>query len=333
MIKLSVLALFLIFFIKHTGICEEIFQTELESICLSNIQQLTYPEMGFDKAGEAYFSPDDSKIIFQASVLGERYYQMYVMDLTDRATIMVSTGIGACTCGFFRPDGKKIIFASSHSSPDPAKIDTPSDRYTWELTPYMNIYEANLDGSDLNALTYGPAYHAECAYSPDGTKIVYASNETGHMQLYTMNADGSDSKCITRIESCYHGGPFFSPSGNEIIFRCDRELPHYLQIYRINSDGSNEQQLTNDKAVNWAPFWHPNGKVIAYTTSLHGHQHYEIYLLNLETMIKYRVTHNSSFDGLPTFNHDGSKILWTSKRADNSCQIFMADFILPNEMK
>jgi Tol biopolymer transport system component len=197
----------------------------------------------------------------------------------------------------------------------------------------MNIYEANPDGSDLKALTSGPAYHAECAYSPDGTKIVYAANETGDMHLYIMDADGSNSQRLTYVDSCYHGGPFFSPNGEEIIFRCDRQSPHYLQLYRIRSDGSDEQQLTDDGAVNWAPYWHPNGKVIAYTTSLHGHQHYEIYLLNVETMVKYRLTHNSTFDGLPSFNRDGSKILWTSKRADNCCHIFMADFTLPKELQ
>jgi Tol biopolymer transport system component len=66
---------------------------------LSNVEQLTTPSMGFDKAGEAYFSPDMRQIIFQAAPTGREHYQMYVMSLTDRRPRMVSTGRGECTCG------------------------------------------------------------------------------------------------------------------------------------------------------------------------------------------------------------------------------------------
>lgn len=310
---------------------EEIFDSSLESPALSNIRQITFPEMGFGRAGEAYFSPDSQSIAFQAIPNGQEFYQIYKLELSDPTPLMVSTGKGACTCAYFRPDAKKIIFASSHS--DPALNNSLDPKaYKWDLTPYMNIYEANPDGSDLTPLTFGPAYHAECAYSSDGSRIVYASNVDGSMNIYTMKADGSDVRQITHTDHCYNGGPFFSPDGSKIIFRADRDVPHYLQIFVINSDGTGERQLTFNKSVNWAPYWHPNGKVIAFTTSLHGHQHYEIYLLNIETGKQVRLTHNPSFDGLPVFNLEGTKMMWTSKRGLSNCQIFMADFQLPNEL-
>ncbi len=322
--------------IQFSLVCEEIFDSRLESISLQNITQLTSPSMGFERAGEAYFSPDGNTIIFQAVPMGEKHYQIYTMQIDERIPRRVSTGKGACTCAFFRPDGEKIIFASSHEDPNPiaeeiSQRTTQTGNYKWDLTPYMNIYEANPDGTDLIALTNGPAYHAECAYSPDGSRIVYASNENGSMNIYTMKSDGSDVQQITKNSDCYNGGPFFSPDGNQIIFRADRERPDYLQIYAIESDGLNERQLTANNAVNWAPYWHPNGTVIAFTTSLHGHRHYEIYLLNIETGKQLRLTHNSSFDGLPTFSLDGKKILWTSKRGeDQTSQVFIADFALPD---
>lgn len=318
---------------------EEVFDSRLEQPALQNITQITFPSMGFEKAGEAYFSPDASKIIFQAVPLGQKNYQIYIMDLNEGVPHMVSTGRGACTCPYFRPDGKKIIFASSHSDPhlndphyDPSApgYKREGGQYAWDFTPYMNIYEANLDGTDLVALTSGEAYCAECAYSSDGSRIVFASNRDGTMNLYTMKSDGSDISQVTYTNTCYNGGPFFSPNGRQIIFRADRDKRHYLQIYVIDSDGSNEHQLTTNNAVNWAPYWHPNGEVIAFTTSLHGHTHYEVYLLNIVTGISYRLTHNSTFDGLPVFSNDGRKMMWTSKRGpDNTSQIFLADFIMP----
>lgn len=326
----------------HLCCAEEVFDASLESISLQNIQQITFPAMGFERAGEGYFSPDGKTIIFQAVPKGQEHYQIFTMDLETKIPHMVSTGRGACTCAFFRPDGQKIIFASSHEDPEleqntaicPHQKKTQTGNYKWDLTPYMNIYEANPDGSHLVRLTHGPAYHAECAYSSDGSKIVYASNEDGSMNIYTMHADGSNPQQITYTVNCYNGGPFFSPDNRHIIFRTDRERPDYLQIYVIQADGTEERQLTFNQAVNWAPYWHPNGKVIAFTTSLHGHRHYEIYLLNVETGKQQRLTHSRSFDGLPVFSPDGKKILWTSKRGtDQTSQLFIADFNLPLEMQ
>jgi TolB protein len=334
-----------LFFIAATsfGLADEIFDHSLEQPALQNIRQVTFPAMGFSKAGEGYFSPDGKTIIFQAVPNGQSHYQIYTLDLSEGIPKMVSTGIGACTCANFSPDGKKIIFASSHSDPnlyDPehktaiSGYQRTGGNYVWDFTPYMNIYKANPDGSELEALTTGEAYHAECAFSSDGSHIVFASNESGSMNLYTMRVDGSEIKQVTHTQTSYNGGPFFSPDDSLILFRADREKKHYLQLYLIDKDGNNERQLTLNGAVNWAPYWHPNGKVIAYTTSLHGHSHYEIYLQNIETNKSFRLTHNSSFDGLPVFNLQGTKLLWTSKRGeDATSQLFIADFTLPENMK
>lgn len=323
----------------HCSEGNEEFVTAREAPVLTGIRQITFPSMGFEKCGEGYFSPDSSMIVFQAVPAGQKEYQIYIMDLKEGIPKMISTGRGACTCAYFSPDSKKVIFASSHEDPridDSEEKNIPgykreSGNYVWEFTPYMNIYEANLDGSDLTALTTGPEYHAECAYSYDGTRIVFASNTTGSMNIYTMNRDGSDVSQVTHTDYCYNGGPFFSPDGKKIVFRADREKAHYLDIYYCDVDGSNERKLTSNGAVNWAPYWHPDGKVIAFTTSLHGHMHYEIYLIDIETGAEVRLTHNSSFDGLPVFSNDGNKMMWTSKRGpDATCQLFLADFTLPN---
>ncbi|MFN4175167.1 MAG: hypothetical protein ACK4HV_08710, partial [Parachlamydiaceae bacterium] len=50
--------------------------THPDETLLENVEQLTSPEMGFEKAGEAYFSPDGRKISFQAVPKGEKGYQI-----------------------------------------------------------------------------------------------------------------------------------------------------------------------------------------------------------------------------------------------------------------
>lgn len=317
----------------------------LEAPHLTNVRQVTF---GFARAGEGYFSPDGTRIIFQAtpnvpsSIFhaprpNEDAYQMFVADLKpDAVPRLVSTGKGRCTCGYFSPDGRSILFASSHLDPDVDQVEPPrgpaysrSERYRWEFPEHMDIFRANLDGSNLVRLTDAPGYDAEGSYSPDGKSIVFTSFRDGNAEIYIMGADGTNPRRITNKPG-YDGGPFFSPDGKSIVYRSDRKDNDLLQLFINNVEGTAERQLTNNDHVNWGPFWHPDGRHIIYATSKHGHQNYELYLMEVDSGREERITHADGFDGLPVFNADGTRMMWTSKgrTADKTSQLFIADFTL-----
>src|SRR5271155_3039172 len=170
-----------------------------EAAHLKNIKQVTFD---YVRAGEGYFSPDGTKIIFQAEEkdTGNPFYQIFVMDLKTGRAVRVSPGTGRTTCGYFRPDGKKVIFASSHGDPDAKKhqeaeikrreVEKKGRPYSWAFDPHMKIYEANLDGTEIKCLTPdAKVYTAEGSYSADGKKIVFSSGSAGNVQVFTMNAD------------------------------------------------------------------------------------------------------------------------------------------------
>lgn len=310
-----------------------------ESTILTNIRPITDSGMGFARAGEAYFSPDMRKVIFQASASADTPYQMYTIDLdADRNPIrnsvkQVSPGGGACTCGFFRPDGNKIIFGSSYLHPDmpnPNKYQREGSNYAWDMPGGMDVIEANVDGSSPRQLTTTDGYDAECAYNPTGDRIVFCSDRDGDPDLYTMAADGSDVRQITNHDG-YDGGPFFSPDGKRVIFRADRNQDDHLQLFVINADGTGERQLTpHGDVVRWAPWWLPDGHSIVYASSIHGHFNYEVYMLNIDSGKYTRVTWSGGFDGLPVISPDGKSMMWTSKRSkDSTSQVFIADFKRP----
>ena len=321
-----------------------------EAVHLKNIKQLT---RDFIRAGEGYFSPDAAKIIFQAEEKGDNpFYQIFVMDLESGATRRVSPGVGKTTCGFFHPNGKKIIFASSHLDPDAKKYyaieqkardeekaSKKRRRYVWDFDVYMDIFEANLDGSKIKRLTDAKGYDAEGSYSADGKQIVFCSNRNGekNLELFIMDADGKNVRQLTNAPACYNGGPFFSPDGKKVIFRSDRKKKDHLQLYVINSDGTGEKALTDDENwVFWAPFWHKDGKHIIYTAADHSNPlmrpNYDLYWMNIETLKKVRLTYAPCADLLPVFSPDGTKLMWTSNRDGRSpTQLYMADFVMPIE--
>ncbi|OYV87694.1 MAG: hypothetical protein B7Z73_09725, partial [Planctomycetia bacterium 21-64-5] len=86
----------------------------IEPRSLSNVRQVTE---GFVKAGEGYFSPDQATIIYQAVTADYPFYQIYVQPFAGGRPRMVSTGRGRTTCSYFSPDGRHILYASSHLDP------------------------------------------------------------------------------------------------------------------------------------------------------------------------------------------------------------------------
>ena len=238
----------------------------LEAKHLQNIRQVTF---GFFRAGEGYFRPDGKAIIFQAvpnlptsvflSAKPNQYeYQIFTCDLApDAKPLLVSTGLGACTCAFFHPDGKSIIFGSTHLNPSPTAPRTAysrsGSRYRWSFPEGMDIFKADLDGKNLVRLTDADGYDAEGSYSPDGKQIVFTSFRDGDADIYIMDADGKNARRVVQSKG-YDGGPFFSPDGKRIIYRSDRKGNDLLQIYVNNTDrnrraGAHEQRLRELGAV------------------------------------------------------------------------------------
>lgn len=320
-----------------------------EAAHLQNIRQVT---ADFVRAGEGYFAPDGKKIIFQAEEKGSGnpFYQIFVQDLETGQYRRVSPGVGKTTCSYFRPDGKKIIFASSHLDPEAkkkqeeeyqkrdedAKAGRRAPRYRWDFDPWMDLFEANPDGTGLKRLTDRKGYVAEGSYSADGKQIVFCSNHDGNLELYIMDADGQNIRQLTRAPGCYNGGPFFSPDGKRVIFRSDRQKKDHLQLYVINSDGSGEKALTDDLTwVHWAPYWYKDGKHIIYTAADHnvaGRPNYDLYWMNIDTGKKVRITHAPGADVLPVFSPDYKKVMWTSTRDGRlPAQLYIADFTPPKD--
>ncbi|MHC4448155.1 MAG: TolB family protein [Planctomycetota bacterium] len=283
---------------------------------LANHVQLTFADR-FAKAGEAYFSPDDSRIIFQAVEVppdgeaADPFYAMFVADVVRDAAGRIA-GIdnirrlsppgSANTCGWFHPtDPNVVIFGSTVSPPTdqkPPGFERLSGRYRWMFPPEMKIVRCPLDQADGTAesleivLGDDRAYQAECTLSRDGRHLLYTSLSTNRGDLYVRDLQ-SKPVVTTRIvqSQAYDGGPFFSPDGRRICYRADRGKQHYLELFvadlAFNEQGSivgieREYQLTDNERVNWGPYWHPNGRYLVYATGEMGHHNYEVFLMDAD---------------------------------------------------
>ena len=339
---------------------------------LTEPHQLTFHER-FAKAGEAYFSPDGSKVIFQAVERApeggteDPFYAMFVADLVDGTdgpslenVRRVSPAGSANTCGWFDPVDDEVIWFASTVGP-PTESDAPgyqrgSGRYRWMFPPQMRIVKARLDEVDGTAAPLevvegdGTAYVAECSISPDGRHLLFCSLATGQGDIYVKNLETGEIVPLVTAPG-YDGGPFFSPEGDRICYRSDRNGNNLLQLFVAelarDDDGNfigidREYQLTDNVHVNWCPFWHPDGEHLVYATSEMGHRNYEVFIIDameddgvMPTHVRYgtakrRVTDTTGADVLPAFDPTGTRMMWTSQQdPSGTSQLWIADFTFP----
>jgi TolB protein len=321
---------------------------------LRNVTRLTFD----GDNGEAYFSWDNTRLIWQSNRGGYACDKIWTMRLDGSDKRLVSPAYGAHTCSFFFPGDQTIVFASTSHLPGacPPKPETQfvaKYRYIWPLYPY-DIFTARVDGTGLRRLTDNPKYDAEPVVSPDGTRIVFGSQRHGDFDVYIMNADGSNLKRLTAREG-YDGGPWFSPDGTKIVWRAwypetaaekamwqewmrhDFIAAVPLDIWVMNVDGSEKVRLTRNGATNWAPSWHPDGQRIVFSSNMDdwrpdlqtfGHN-FELYLMRSDGTGLERLTTNTVFDGFPMFSPDGTKLVFASNRdprRPRATDIYLADW-------
>ncbi|HSF04938.1 MAG TPA: hypothetical protein VLG10_04035, partial [Methylomirabilota bacterium] len=195
---------------------------------LANVRQLTF---GGQNA-EAYFDWTGTRLVFQSTRPPFGCDQIFTMRDDGSETRLVSTGQGRTTCGFFFPDGRRIIYASTHlGGPECPPPPDRSRGYVWPIYPSYELVVADADGGNLRRLTDHPGYDAEGAISPDGRRIVFTSLREGDLDLYLMDADGGNLTRLTDRPG-YDGGAFFSWDGRFIVFRAARPEGAELEEYR-----------------------------------------------------------------------------------------------------
>ncbi len=298
---------------------------------------------------EAYWDAAGTRLIFQSTRPPLDCDQMFTMNADGSSQRLLSSGSGRTTCGFFFPDGRRVIYASTHAAG--AACPPPPDRsrgYVWPLYAGWDIFAADADGGNLTRLTDNQTYDAECAISPDGRRIVFTSLREGDLDLYVMDADGGNVRRLTDTPG-YDGGAFFSWDGRVIVFRASRpagreELDEYrallgrglvrprqLDIYLMNADGTGLRRVTQLAGANFAPFMHPNGRQIVFASNLHdpSGRSFALYLVNLDGSGLERVTFGEGFASFPMFTRDGKRLAFCSSRgaaAPRDLDVFVADW-------
>jgi Tol biopolymer transport system component len=139
-------------------------------------------------------------------------------------------------------------------------------------TAVIPILTIGPDGSEPHVLVYNKRNSTHPAWSPDGSKLAYASatQSNRHFRLLTVNADGSGRALVVEGGDRYNfiDSPAWSPDGSKLAY-CAWGFTNervYSKIIIVNVEGAGRTNLSGKRHQDCEPDWSPDGTTIAFST-------------------------------------------------------------------
>ena len=139
-------------------------------------------------------------------------------------------------------------FAWKSSDPGHPRSATPETAAPAPLAP------------SFTHLTSEPGWEAQPSLSPDGRWLVYVSAASGNADIYLQASGGQRTINLTADSEDDDSQPAFSPDGDRIVFRSDRDGGG---LFVMGRTGEGVRRITEG---GFHPSWSPDGREVVYST-------------------------------------------------------------------
>ena len=198
-----------------------------------------------------------------------------------------------------------------------------SSRRWWNY----DIFIADIYGGNMTQLTKNKWIDFNPSISPDSKKLVFISDRDGNREIYSCDLiwlDGytqwKGDNLINLTNSPQNDWtPVYSPVENKIAFSTFFPSNDNYDIFIMDSDGTNKENLTNTSGYEKFPQFSPDGSFLIYQGWQKGKM--EIFFIGLMDKNNINITRNVRSDDIlshgNSFSQDSETIVFTSERDGN----------------
>ena len=186
--------------------------------------------------------------------------------------------------------------------------------FAWRRSPPQAVTQP-IKNLSFTQLTDQAGTELFPSLSPDGKSVVYAGKASGNWDLYLQRVGGKNPRNLTADSSADDTQPAFSPDGEHIAFRSERERGG---IFIMGATGESVKRLTDS---GYHPAWSPDGREVAYCThniedpNDRTLERSDIWIVNVATGEKRQLTGETIGDAAqPQWSPTGARIAYWSKR-------------------
>lgn len=189
----------------------------------------------------------DSESLFFTSFRNANQLNLWQVQPKENAEPqLISTGSKNLQDLTVSPDGKIIAF-----------VEEIIDENIWQIEP----------SASARALIRSTRADHSQQFSPDGTKIVFASDRTGNYEIWLSDSDGKNQRQMTDSNGSA-GSPRFSPDGKLIVY--DAQIAGGSDLYVVSVNGGAPRRLTENAENNSLPAWSADGNWIFFISNRSG---------------------------------------------------------------
>ncbi|HEX9700705.1 MAG TPA: CehA/McbA family metallohydrolase [Acidobacteriota bacterium] len=189
-----------------------------------------------------------------------------------------------------------------------------------------DIWKVPAEGGEAIALTQGPWYHFEPAWSRDGTRIALTYEIDGDLEIGIVDANGGPVQRITDSPG-YDLQPAWGADGRHLFFASRRQRG--FAIYRVEVGEGNAGDATIGAAEpafegggnQFQPAISPDGRWLAYVApapGVSGSGGIWVRALDDATEPRLVLAEETSYRAAPTWSADGSAIFYSSDAAGSN---------------
>ena len=202
----------------------------------------------------------------------------------------------------FSPDGKMIVFVSTHLSSPLTKGGNKKGG--------SNLYIMDADGKNMRQLTSGDVIDTAPVFTSDGGRIIFASNRTDERwDIWSINTDGSGLIRLTN-DKTNELAPRTTSDGNNIVFVSTAGGDH--AIWSMDINGENKRRLTSGGTGDWFPAMNPDGKEVVFVSTRLGNG--DVWTIDSVEKKYHRLTYTDLPEFSPAWSPDGSKIAYVTNK-------------------